>query len=528
MKPKIKINFALAAVAVCLIFMQTEIVSQKKLEIDSAEKARRKDKLIKLNIKSFINRTNEKATEASRKADIEVGKKLAASYNADPTKAMHKGITVTRFESKEEGRFAGDVMEFTKKATFGHINAIVRVVSGYINGMYQYNQEDSELLALYVVYYNRKHRGDSSYVDTNFYENDVIMKDRLGIPEKFEGWSGQTQILIPIEKNLVKGGGFDIATFELEDQVNPDIDVTNQKKFAKLQTKKIKSEKEEVQQKYEEVLKKEKALLGRKKALEDKLAELMKDPEKNKAEIAKIQAEIKKVDKELEVVAIEKKELENKLEQIARREEMRKLGITSEKEYLAYLASQKKKEIPPTPPKDAQAEKSKPIEVEKPKPVLIEQPVVIANTPPKDLHFWQSFHVAEATIAGKESYQIKDVGILTIGYELPFNPRSELRVYLFGSGPLHLVRTSEGIKINSDSSLTLYEGKLFVFEDFQGKTYLTQLTPHLEFELRSSDPIDPNSTVSFRADTIILTKRQMTGKADDVLNFTRKDLNLVK
>ena len=283
-----------------------------------------------------------------------------------------------------------------------------------------------------------------------------------------------------------------------------------------------------MQQKYEEVLKKEKALLGRKKALEDKLAELMKDPEKNKAEIAKIQAELKKVDKELEAVAIEKKELENKLEQIARREEMRKLGITSEKEYLAYLASQKKKEIPPAPPKDAQAEKTKPIEVEKPKPVVIEQPVVIANTPPKDLNFWQSFHVAEATIAGKESYQIKDVGILTIGYELPFNPRSELRVYLFGSGPLHLVRTSEGIKINSDSSLTLYEGKLYVFEDFQGKTYLTQLTPHLEFELRSSEPIDPNSTVSFRADTIILTKRQMTGNPNDVMNFTRKDLNLVK
>ena len=77
------------------------------------------------------------------------------------------------------------------------------------------------------------------------------------------------------------------------------------------------------------------------------------------------------------------KQLENKLEQIARREEMRKLGITSEKEYLAYLASQKKKEIPPTPPKDAQAEKSKPIELEKPKPVVIEQPVVIATSTPQ-------------------------------------------------------------------------------------------------------------------------------------------------
>ena len=79
-----------------------------------------------------------------------------------------------RFESKEEGRFGGDVMEFTKKASFGHINAIVRVVSGYINGMFQYNQEDSELLALYVVYYNRKHRGDSSYVDSKFLRKMIL------------------------------------------------------------------------------------------------------------------------------------------------------------------------------------------------------------------------------------------------------------------------------------------------------------------------------------------------------------------
>ena len=528
MKQNKQRNYAIAAISICLLFLQTEIISQKKLEMDSAEKARRKEKLIKLNIKSFINRTNEKASEASRLADIDTGRKLAGSHHTDPSNATHKGITMKRFESKEEGRFGGDVMEFTKKASFGHINAIVRVVSGYINGMFQYNQEDSELLALYVVYYNRKHRGDSSYVDSNFSENDIIIKDRLGIPEKFEGWSGQTQILIPIEKNMVKGGGLDIATFELEDQVNPDIDVSNQKKFAKLQNKKIKSEKEEVLQKYEAIQKKEKELLNRKKAIEDRLAELMKDPEKNKAEIAKLQAEKQKIDKELEQVAIEKKELENKLEQIARREEMRKLGITSEKEYLAYLASQKKKEILPPEPKDAQAEKTKPIEVEKPKPVEEEPPVAIVNYPPNDLNFWQSYHLTDRVIASKESYQIKDVGIVTIGYELPFNQASRLKVYLIGSNPLHLVRSTEGIRINPNSSLTYYEGKLFIFEDFRGKTYLTQLSPQLDFEYRSSDPVDANSKISFKGDTIILTKRQMTGRADDVLNFTRKDLNLVK
>lgn len=506
-----------AAILVSLLFLQSEILAQKKLELDSAEKARRKEKLQKLNIKSFINRTNERADESARKADIETGKKLANLYHKNPETAINKGISIKRFESQEEGRFGGDIMEFTKEASYGHINAIVRVVSGYITGMYEYNQEDSELLALYVVYYNRKHRSNIEYVDENFSHNAFIKKERLGIPEKFEGWRGQTQILIPLEKNMVKGGGIDIATFELEDQVNPDIDAGNQQKFAKLQNKKIKSEKEEVQAKYDAVLKKEKALLDRKKAIEDKLALLMKDPEKNKEEIAKLEAEKRKIDKELEIVAVEKKELETKLEQIARREEMRKLGFTSEKEYLAYLASQKKKDIPVV---------EKVVEVEKPKPVIVQPPA--KKEPPKDLHFWQSFRNKDIVVAGRESYQIADAGIVTIGYELPFTQESELRLYLFSSGQYNLLKTSEGITLSPKSPLLYFEGKVFIYEIFGKSTYLTQLTPQLDFEFRSSDPIDPDSTMSFDGEKILITKMKMTGQDDDVLSFSRKDLSLIK
>ena len=157
MKPIRNIIYTSAVFLISLLFLQTNLLAQKKLEIDKEEKIRRKEKLQKLNIKSFINRTNERADESARKADIDTGKKLASLYHSNPISATHKGISIKRFESQEEGRFGGDIMEFTKEASYGHINAIVRVVSGYITGMYEYNQEDSELLALYVVYYNRKH-----------------------------------------------------------------------------------------------------------------------------------------------------------------------------------------------------------------------------------------------------------------------------------------------------------------------------------------------------------------------------------
>ncbi len=520
MNPNNKIFIVITAFILSFSFQQTALLSEKKIELDSAEKARRKEKLKKLNIKSFINRNNERADEKTRKADFDTGKRLSNLFKSDAENANHKGISIKRFESKEEGLLGADVLEFTKEVSYGHINAIVRVVSGYISGMYEYTQEDSELLALYVIYYNRKHRSDMEYLKANFYPNDIVKKERLGIPEKFEGWRGQTQILIPIEKNLAKGGGFDIATFELEDQVNPDIDAGNQKKFAKLQDKKINLEKEEVQAKYDVIQKKEKELLSRKSVIEDRLAELRKDPEKNKEEIARLEAEKKKIEKELEIVAVEKKDLQNKLEQIARREEMRKLGITSEKEYLAYLASQTKKEEPP-------AKLTPEVEIEKPKIVVVEKAPTI-NYPPEDLNFWQSFHLKDKRfIAGRESYQIPN-GIVTIGYELPYSENSELMLYLISSSQVHLLKTSNGIRLNLNSPLVYSEDKIFVFEIFDGMNYLTQLNSELAFEQRSSHPIHLNSLIQIEGDKIVVTKKEKTGSLDDVLYFSRKDLSLIQ
>ena len=518
--------FIITTLILFFSYAQSEIFSEKKIQLDNAEKTRRKEKLKKLNIKSFINRNNERADEKTRKAHFETGKKLANRFMTNPESTFHNGISVQRFETKEEGLLGADVLEFTKEASYGHINAIVRVVSGYVSGMYEYNQEDAELLALYVIYYNRKHRGDMEYLRENFYQNDIVKKERLGIPEKFDGWRGQTQILIPVEKNLTKGGGFDIATFELENQVNPDIDAGNQKKFAKFQNKKNISEKEEVQAKYDAIEKKEKQLLSRKSEIEDKLAELKKDPEKNKEEIVRLEAEKKKIEKELETVAVEKKNLQNKLEQIARREEMRKLGITSEKEYLAYLASQKKKEDPIEPVKTVEVEEKKVEEI--PKPIAEEQHHTVFE-PPQDLNFWQSYHLEDKRfIAGRESCQLLNSRILTIGYELPYNEKTELMVFLISSGQHKLLKSTEGIRLNSNSPLLCSEDKVFIFEIFNGMNYLTQLNSDLDFEFRSSHPIHLNSLIQVEGDKIRITKKEKTGSIDDVLFFSQKDLRLIQ
>ena len=150
---------------------------------------------------------------------------------------------------QDEGKFGGDLLEFSESVSFGHINTIVRIVTGYIKESYNYTHDDSELLALYMVYYNLKHRQDDSYF-LNTFSNPLtsnISKDKIGLDENFEEWKGQTQFVIPLEKNVLKNGGMDIATFEIEDQVNSDLDIQKdgnetRKKYNALQTKKIKTE----------------------------------------------------------------------------------------------------------------------------------------------------------------------------------------------------------------------------------------------------------------------------------------------
>lgn len=522
-----KNRFVTTVVIMLAISFQASLFAQKKLEIDEQEKAIRKERLKKLSKESFMNRSTEKADEKTKKADIETGQTLASLLSANQSQShKHKGIIVRRFDTDEEGRLGGDVLDMTKEASYGHINGIIRVVSGYVNKMYDYNMEDSELLALYVIYYNFKHRGNFNYIDQNF-DSDyskVLKKDKVGIPENFEGWAGKTEILIPIEKNLLKGGGLDIATYELEDQVNPDIDIQSKKKFDNLQKRKIKSEKEEVMEKYEQLLKREKQLLDRRAEIDAKLAELMKDPVKNKAEIEKLLAERKKIDDELAKIAVEKKDLEAKIEQINRREEMRKLGFTSEKEFMAYQASKKKtaepivKEEPKIVVKEEPKEQPK-IEVkEEPKPV---SPTKIPA------NYIQAFHTKGKIIVARESISIPEAGIVAIGYEAPITDSSVLNLFLIGPGEFELVKTLEGVKLSPTTPFLFIDGKIFIFEEFSGKVYLTQLSPKLDIEARSSDPIDPDSTVMVTQDTIKVVRNKKTGAGDE-LNFRKKDLSLVK
>ena len=337
---------------ISLYFFPFILRAEKSLELNPEEKQLRRERLKKFNKDTFVNRSNEKADEETKRADNETGKKIAQMVMSGSKEHTLRGLTIKRVEAREEGKYGGDIIEFSDNINFGHVNTIVRIVTGYIKEIYNYSLEDSELLALYMVYYNLKHRQDEDYL-SNTFNNGIVSntsKDKIGLDENFEDWKGQTQFIIPTEKNILKGGGVDIATFEIEDQVNSELDLQKdgqetKKKYSNLQNKKIKIEKEESEKKLISSKNKEIEIIEKKKITEEKIKELLKDPENNKSEIEKIENEKNKIQEEFSKVEEEKKSIEKKAVQVTQREEMRKVGLTSEKEYKEAVKNKKLPEV---------------------------------------------------------------------------------------------------------------------------------------------------------------------------------------
>jgi hypothetical protein len=335
-----------------LILIVSPLSSDKVLELNSEEKQIRKDKLKKFNRETFVNRSNEKADEDTKKNDYETGRKIASLQSSNEKETFIRGVRIKKYDIIEEGKFGGDIIEFSESVSFGHINTIVRIVTGYIKENYNYTIEDSELLALYMVYYNLKHRQDDSYFLKSFSNplTSNISKEKIGLDENFEEWKGQTQFIIPLEKNVLKNGGLDIATFEIEDQVNSELDFQKdgsetKRKYNNLQSKKIKVEKEESEKKLVSAKNRETEINEKKKSTEDKLSELLKDPEKNKSEIEKLETEKNKQAEEISKLEVEKKQFANKAVQVTQREEMRKVGITNEDDYKDAVKNKKLPEV---------------------------------------------------------------------------------------------------------------------------------------------------------------------------------------
>lgn len=423
------------------------------------------------------------SAEEQKKQDLALGKKLSSAIKSDSLKAHSiSGIIIKRYVSNEEGKLGADVLEVTSDAKL-ELASVTTTLSSYITDNFEYTTDDADTLAQFIVLYNTKNRNNQDYLIKNYSTNAVlgVRKEKIGLPAvaTAENINGQSQILLPIEKNILKKYALDIASLELADQTKSDLVL---QKDGDEQKKKIDT------------------FLNKKMISEN--------DELNNRMMTANPAEVKNISDKLAL---------NK-----RREEMRKVNITSEKEYIAYLDSKNKKETTSTATTTTTTT------------TTIGSTTVNSALPagpevPKDKFTTFIAGTNHPGINAREFLFIPGSGILAIGYDASAPTKKDLRIFMTSTGADYdLKRFSEGIKLSPDSPMVYADGKIYVIELLKNDAYIAQFNTELEFELRSEATISQRSIIQVIGDEVIVTAAEKKGTKDDVKVFKVKDLSFVK
>ncbi len=214
---------------------------------------------------------------------------------------VERGSTIARFllkytaihavDSAEPDKLSADIISIDKEATVDHIDNVRRIVSAYLGRLYAYPRKDADLLALFVSYYNAVYRGNISYFGGKY--KTVVMKnlaaERVGISTKYYEWPGATQLVIPLTEKPERDVLGALSTGELTSKGvaeqlkgRPDKGVEERKAMTELKSREVEKGQQKVNEQAQ-ALAAEKAKTAEQEAA---LQRAKAEAEKKKAEAA--------------------------------------------------------------------------------------------------------------------------------------------------------------------------------------------------------------------------------------------------
>lgn len=305
-----------------LLFVTLFSVTLSALEVDV-------DEIYKSKKIEFINYEGRGGKFESVDQILSIGYQLAysaskGSYNE--RFRYHMKYSVVRVDgSGGMDKYSADIIFIDRDARVDHIKNVRRIISAYLEQLYNYTPEQARALALYTTYYNAIHRGDLDYFRSKYRDKvlDYITKDNAGIAIRYDQWPGKTALVIPLTAESKRGKIGKIDPFEISDE--------KVKQEVKKEKETIEERKEIVKIKEDEIEKRKEDLDKDKKITEDKKKEVEKkrtDLEKKKEEVRKEKEEVKKITNPEER---KKKEDEIKEKETTTKKEEEKLKKEEEK-----------------------------------------------------------------------------------------------------------------------------------------------------------------------------------------------------
>ncbi|MCB1167161.1 MAG: hypothetical protein KDK33_13450, partial [Leptospiraceae bacterium] len=471
-----------------------------------------------------------------------------------------RGVTFTRlFDASKEGMGA-DVMTIDPNADFGHINAIIRVLQGYLQKAFEYKEEDAAVVARYIVYYNARLRADASLYKGK-YSDDVIGKivpEKAGIDRSFKNWAGNTQIIIPLKKNLVRPGETDVNRPEITKE-DSGINEDDKTDMNRIDEDRKNEDNNRLDDKKEEITKQQEELDKKKEDTGKKLEELQKDPVKNADKIEETKQEIQKIDEQ-------KQELEKQKEEVTQQqEENNNTATTDNTDKPAENTDNSSTDNKPAENNTSTTDNTdKPATNEDKKEEVATNTTTETTNPDKPLeeidksdnvigdrilflrilryiddgHYNNELWTIDpkkddalekspyTNICGREFVGLGDDSVVVIGYSGSAHDSSHNLVTISAKDLLKTHQSAE--EIFWRTPMIARDGKVYAFMKDGNNYYLGRWNADLTLDAKSSDPISQNSDVTFYGDKIYLTGKSGTGEATTIQVFNASDLKLIK
>lgn len=535
----------------CLILSYSSLFAQEKAKLGESE-IRDSEKI------KFTNRSNARAAENVKRQNDQIGRKLSEMIEAEPNSVHeYKDVSVRRIFAEKNGQFGGDIISLDSDSGFGHINSIYRILASYIQNSFGYQEDRADIIALYVLYYNAMHRSEKSYFKTKYSEKllDVLKVNSTGIGKTFKEWPGRTQIVIPLEGNVLKENEIDITLDELGNEVNKIIDEKKngpeeKKKFAEVVKEKIIEEKKLLEEKKEEL-----------KVKEEKIA-LRDADKKNPPEIKKEIIEPKK-----EVVEVKKETVEPRKAEIKpeppkevvktnpsepvktepQKPVAKETNVVKNEKPLEKAPETKKEPTPETKKLEKELavvkqELAKKIEVENKKkefsPNVIDGKIVFLKVVKYDTsegHFNSEIHlidpekddaVLKSDFNKICSRQFKEFGgnIVVVGFK--DGHKDEHQLYLINKKDLKENGKSTS-NVFSRTVIEIIGDELYAFEFEKGAYYISKFDKGLRRLIRSDKDVNPDSNLTFYGKKIYVTGKAENGNAVDIRIFNKDDLKFI-
>lgn len=131
-----------------------------------------------------------------------IGRALAAQIADGEIQADHAGKyrVIHAVDPSVEIGFDADIVIFLPTARVDHISNVRRIISGYLEDLYDYEREDADLIARFVTIYNAVSRGNMEFFEAR-YKNVVTQymdESNAGLSRRYDEWPGKSRVVIPL------------------------------------------------------------------------------------------------------------------------------------------------------------------------------------------------------------------------------------------------------------------------------------------------------------------------------------------